>query len=293
MNFTTQQLQYLVEIERTRSISQASANLFVSQPNLSRMLGDLEESLGYTIFERTRKGVHPTQKGEQFLRHARNILRESEFMEQLGPNCHAPNRFRICLPRSYGWLDVTRKFLAALPSDGSLNAQIRECHPRQALEMLEGGSVEIALIRFAVGYQDYFAEQAQARQMALKQLSQLEYQIVCADTDSLAKETAISKDQLESRMEILHRDRFYPDKDTPNGIYTIDRLAQLQLVQHLPGAYFWAEPLPEALLAMYHLVQRPCRQGGGLYQNALVYKPQCAMSAVEKDFLDLIQKQIL
>ena len=32
----TQHLQYIIEIERTRSISQAAENLFIGQPNLSR-----------------------------------------------------------------------------------------------------------------------------------------------------------------------------------------------------------------------------------------------------------------
>ena len=36
-----QQLEYLIEIERTRSISQAAANLYMGQPNLSRILREL------------------------------------------------------------------------------------------------------------------------------------------------------------------------------------------------------------------------------------------------------------
>ena len=39
----TQHLQYIIEIERTRSISQAAENLFLGQPNLSRILHDLED----------------------------------------------------------------------------------------------------------------------------------------------------------------------------------------------------------------------------------------------------------
>ena len=36
MAMNTQHLQYIIEIERTRSISQAAENLFIGQPNLSR-----------------------------------------------------------------------------------------------------------------------------------------------------------------------------------------------------------------------------------------------------------------
>ena len=41
----TQHLQYIIEIERTRSISQAAENLFMAQPNLSKAIKELEETL--------------------------------------------------------------------------------------------------------------------------------------------------------------------------------------------------------------------------------------------------------
>ena len=39
-------IQYLVEIERVRSISQAAENLYIGQPNLSRILREVEEEVG-------------------------------------------------------------------------------------------------------------------------------------------------------------------------------------------------------------------------------------------------------
>ena len=89
----------------------------------------------------------------------------------------------------------------------------------------------------------------------------------------------------------MHRDTFYPETDNRNGLYTVDRLTQLQLLQGLPNAYLWQEVLPEPLLCAAKLVQRPCAEGGMSYQNALVYKPQCAMSKLESGFLDWISQK--
>ncbi|HOA80402.1 MAG TPA: LysR family transcriptional regulator, partial [Defluviitaleaceae bacterium] len=50
-------LRYALEVEKTRSISKAAENLLMSQPNLSRAIKELEESLGITIFKRTSKGI--------------------------------------------------------------------------------------------------------------------------------------------------------------------------------------------------------------------------------------------
>lgn len=294
MVMNTQQLQYLIEIERTRSISQAAANLYMGQPNLSRILREYEMALGFAIFDRTRKGVRPTEKGEAFLRHARNILRETEFMEQLGPNSAQPNRFRICLPRSYYFLDIARQYLCSLAPERKLDAGIRECHPRQALELLESGSAEIAVIRYSVEYQDYFTEQAEVRELSLQLLSQVEYQAVLPAGSPLAQKEQVSKGDLDSLTELLHRDTFYPSNKTDGKhyrIYTVDRMAQLQLLQGIPNAFLWSEPLPETLLQTCKLAQRPCAEGGANYQNALIYKPHCAMSEVEQEFLRWIKRK--
>lgn len=115
MILNTQQLQYLVEIEQAGSISQAATNLYMGQPNLSRLVRKTETTVGFPIFERTRQGVRPTERGKQFLLRARNILREAAYMEQLGPNSSVPNQFRICIPHSYAFLNMVQQYLNRLP----------------------------------------------------------------------------------------------------------------------------------------------------------------------------------
>ena len=71
-------LQYAVEVEKTGSITQAAGNLYMDQPNLSKAIKTLEESLGAPIFKRTSKGVVPTARGRIFLEYARNVLAQLE-----------------------------------------------------------------------------------------------------------------------------------------------------------------------------------------------------------------------
>lgn len=290
MVMNTQQLFYLTEIERTRSISLAAENLYMSQPNLSRVLRETEDSLGFPIFQRTRRGVQPTEKGAVFLQHAKTILREAEFMERLGPNHGSANRFRVALPRSWTFLARTEQYLASLGADASLEAVVRECHPRQALELLCNSDVEIAVIRYRSEYETYFSEQAQARGLSLTSLDQIEYRLLFAKENCLAFRETVSRKDLERATELLHRDVFYPGMKGIRTVYTVDRLAQLQLLRSLPQAYCWTEPLPEGLPEQWKLVQKPCLEGGPVYINALAYKPQCAMSQLETDFLEWLPK---
>lgn len=290
MNANIQQLRYLIEIERTRSISQAASNLYIGQPNLSRIVKDLESSCGFAIFERTRRGVRPTEKGAAFLNHARNILREVEFIENLGSSASQPARFRVCIPRSYTYLEKIHQFLS--DSQKPFHGEIRECHPRQALDLLENGNVEIAVIRFNSQYQDYFTEQIQAQSLSMRLLDKVPYMPVLRQDHPLAKAESVTPEQLTEMTEIIHRDIFpLQDKQphTTNRIYAVDRMAQLQLLLNLPNAYLLSEPLPRQYLDFHGLTQLPCDPCKMIYQEAVIYKPQCAISELESDFLHILR----
>ena len=59
--------QYMLEIDRCRSISAAARSLGLVQTTLSSIVKNGESALGFPIFQRTPNGVAPTVFGEQFL----------------------------------------------------------------------------------------------------------------------------------------------------------------------------------------------------------------------------------
>lgn len=78
---TLQQLKYVIEVARSRSINKAAQSLFISQPSLSNALKELEEEIGITIFSRTNKGIVITQEGSEFLGYARQVVEQAELLE--------------------------------------------------------------------------------------------------------------------------------------------------------------------------------------------------------------------
>ena len=78
---TLQQLKYVIEVARSRSISKAAHNLFISQPSLSNALKELEKEMGITIFLRTNRGIDLTQEGSEFLGYARQVVEQAELLE--------------------------------------------------------------------------------------------------------------------------------------------------------------------------------------------------------------------
>lgn len=70
---TIQQLEYILDVNRTGSISRTARNFMVSQSSVSNAINALETELGLAIFERSWQGTVPTAEGEDVLRHAAQI----------------------------------------------------------------------------------------------------------------------------------------------------------------------------------------------------------------------------
>lgn len=80
---TFQQLQYILMVEKTGSISKAAEKLTVTRSSISLSVRSLEEELGYPIFLRTPTGLIPSALGEQVLNHARLICNTQKEIKAL------------------------------------------------------------------------------------------------------------------------------------------------------------------------------------------------------------------
>jgi len=79
---TLQQLKYIIKIVECGSITEAAKQLFITQPSLSTAVKELEKELGIEIFYRTAKGISLTDDGIEFLSYARQVIEQTELMEQ-------------------------------------------------------------------------------------------------------------------------------------------------------------------------------------------------------------------
>jgi DNA-binding transcriptional LysR family regulator len=71
-------LRYFVAAAEAENVSRAALKLHVSQPALSRQIHDLEEELGFALFERSAKSVRLTEAGKTFLTEARAVLQRAD-----------------------------------------------------------------------------------------------------------------------------------------------------------------------------------------------------------------------
>lgn len=73
-----EQMEYVVEIAKAGSISEAANKFFLTPSSLSQSIKSLEDELGATLFVRTNKGVALTAFGKEFSSYASAILMQIE-----------------------------------------------------------------------------------------------------------------------------------------------------------------------------------------------------------------------
>ena len=81
MSDRLQELAVFVRAAESGSFSRTGRELGLSQPSVSRIIGDLEARLGMTLLLRTTRRITVTDTGALFLNRAREVLAEIEDAE--------------------------------------------------------------------------------------------------------------------------------------------------------------------------------------------------------------------
>ena len=79
---TLAQLRYVITVSQIGTLSEAAKRLYISQPSLTNAIKELEKELGITIFIRTNKGVILSRQGEEFLGYARQVIEQTNLIEE-------------------------------------------------------------------------------------------------------------------------------------------------------------------------------------------------------------------
>lgn len=80
---TITQLHYVLAVAEYKNFTKAAEKIFVTQPTLSMQVQKLEEELGVKIFDRSKKPISLTQVGESIVHQAKNIVNESNRIQDI------------------------------------------------------------------------------------------------------------------------------------------------------------------------------------------------------------------
>ena len=185
-------LKYAVEVEKTASITKAAENLFMGQPNLSRGIKELEETLGVKIFKRTSKGIVPTPQGEEFLGYAKSILAQIEEMESLyKPEKNNKLKFSISVPRASYIADAFSKFVREADMSKEIEFSFKETNAMRAIRNVVQENYGLAIVRYQTIFESFFTNMLRDKGMKSENIWEFEYQLLISKNDPLSQKDVV------------------------------------------------------------------------------------------------------
>jgi DNA-binding transcriptional LysR family regulator len=144
-------LRYFMAVGEEQHYGRAARRLRVAQPALSRQIQDLEEELGFKLFERLPRGVKLSAAGRLFLEDARRILQEvSEAAARAGRVASGRSgTLRVGFTENASWRGVVpesfRRFRELQP-DAEL--QLQPSASLEQLEAIRSGRLDAGFVNF-------------------------------------------------------------------------------------------------------------------------------------------------
>lgn len=296
-------LKYVVEVEKTGSITRAAQNFFMNQPHLSRMIRDLEKELGFQVFERTGRGMIPTQKGEQFLHYANVILAQEEQIESLRQNSASQAlTVRLAAPRT-SYLPMALALLVGENKKGiPLKISFRETNTRQVIRNVAAKDFDLGLLRCQELYLPFYQKMLQEENLESQLLWTFSCQVVFPASHPLAERENLTYLDLRPYVLAAFGDGPLPDfsfegaqepdsAGIPNSTLSVyDRASQLELLCRIPGAYMWDSPIPHEILKTLNLVQKPCSCPGNSCCDLLIWRNNYRLSEQEQNLVCCLRR---
>ena len=127
--------QAVLVASETGSFSAAAEQLNYTQSGITRMISSLEEELEFSLFIRSKKGVHLTENGKLMLPYFREIVESSQVAQEMSDDIKGVVRGSITIACyisvSYMWMPQLLKLFS-------------ESYTHIQIKLLEGGNKEIA-----------------------------------------------------------------------------------------------------------------------------------------------------
>ena len=236
----TLHFKYAVEVERCGSITQAAENLYMAQPNLSKSIKELEDTLGFQIFARTSRGVVPTARGREFLVYARGILNQLQAMEALSQrHDDATQRFSLSMPRAGYIADCFSALVDSLDKGSPMDIRVREASALHTINDVADGQFQLGIFRTESKDAGYYLNYLREKSLQYEPVWEYDALLLLSQEHPLAAHDRIEPENLTPYTQIIYGDLAVPylpasdalraDEPPSSRIQVYGRLEQIDL----------------------------------------------------------------
>ena len=145
---SVKQINYALAVEKELHFKNAADKCYVSASTLSNAISEMENQLGFEIFERNNKKVIVTKLGEEILKKYKNIKLQLEDIKKISENNSQP----LSHPISIGVIPTISPFLMPLAIKSlsskfpKLNLNISEGQSNELIDKVKKGDLDMAIL---------------------------------------------------------------------------------------------------------------------------------------------------
>lgn len=296
-------IHYAVEVAHYGSFNKAAANLFVSQPSLSRAIKELERELGFNLFLRTPNGVVPTHQGKEFLHRAKHL--DNQYIalwDQYVVNSHAPTvqlslaAFR-CVIVEFALIKLYNRY-----REGEyLNLCVCEERVEKIIDLVYDGMYAVGLILVSEENRDMLYQKCMHRGISWIPISSFSAHIQIGRNHPLADRKSVSleeltaypratmaQDEMEPTLYGAHVHGYNPHIQKKRIVIN-DKSTMYALLTHT-DAYYIGLDLSNIRRGNREVCYVPIRDLDNSYTLVFLHLSQHALTPVEKELLSDVRE---
>ncbi len=291
-----QQMRYVIEIERVKSVSVAAENLFLSQPQLSRNLRELETELGIQLFDRTKGGMVPTEKGLEFLEKARDIVQATNELTAMFKSSNSKSeKLGFSLPRTGYTKDAIKRIVAALNNAPTTQLMCDETDANTAIQNILHNGHFAATIRTFRSTRNLAEEYLDKLGLEFRVLFKTMPVYLISQDD--ANDEQWVNIEIESRRRFELKECFVPELYVQDGVNSGQIILQqrsslYRLLRAQKNSYAITVPHPKASLLRYNLKQLPCHDKRFEMCDLLVFKKKKNFTKTQAKLVKELEDEI-
>ncbi|APW40164.1 LysR family transcriptional regulator [Rhodoferax koreense] len=148
------QLEAFRAIMLCQTVTRAADMLFISQPAVTRLLADLEESVGFPLFERTRGRLHPTAEAQLLYE---EVDRSLIGVERIARAAHAiktqqRGSLHVAAPPSMALSFLPRAIAAFVADHGETKIMLGVYDSRSIVDMVIGQRCDLGIVNLSISH---------------------------------------------------------------------------------------------------------------------------------------------
>lgn len=228
-HFTPRQLEAFVTVAELRSFAATAERLALTPSAVSQLVSELEDALGFKLFERSTRRVDITSAGREFLASAESVLKHLRIAQSAASDVRnrAAGIVRIAAPLVVASVILPKAIKAYTQTRPKVHIRIRDVPVEKLVDAVASGDADLAL----------GPDRACGDDIVRTQLFESPWVLWCAPTHPLAHKRNVTWAQLHAYpLVAAGRDHERSVAQMHTGLPSEQRVTPVEIVDNISTA---------------------------------------------------------